>query len=100
WWLIGDFDYILLCPLPLLLFRMKSELRTRIGQTEYAKWKAFKRFLNDYSRMASREPLAVHLWDHYFVYAIPLGVAKKMENIGQISMPGMNQENSALSDTF
>ncbi len=99
-WLTGG-SLLFLYPLPLLLFRMRSEeFRTQSGQTEYAKWKSFKRFMRDYSRMASREPLAVHLWEHYFVYAIPLGVAKKMEAIGRIHMPGMNQEDSVLADTI
>jgi len=92
WGLIGDFHYVMLCPLPLLLFKTKSELRTQIGQTAYAKWKSFKRFLHDYSRIASREPLAVHLWEHYFVYAIPLGAAKKVEAISHIHVPGTNHE--------
>jgi len=99
-WLTGG-SFLLLYPLPLLLFRMRSEeFRAQSGQTEYAKWKSFKRFLRDYSRIASREPLAVHLWEHYYVYAIPLGVAKKMEAIGRIHMPGMNQEDSVLTDTI
>ena len=99
WWLTGG-SFLVLYPLPLLLFRMKSQFRTPSGQTEYAKWKSFKRFLNDYSRMASREPLAVHLWEQYFVYAISLGVAKKMEAIGHIHLPGMNQEDSVLANTI
>ncbi|WP_312117212.1 DUF2207 domain-containing protein [Brevibacillus reuszeri] len=67
-----------LCAVPLLLYGLKMKRRTKNGVTERAKWKAFKRFLHDYSQLASREPLAVHLWEHYFVYAIPLGVAKKV----------------------
>jgi uncharacterized membrane protein len=91
-WLVGLFHYIWLCPLPLILFWTKSELRSQIGQTEYAKWKAFKRFLRDYSRIASREPLAVHLWEHYYIYAIPLGMAKKVEAISHMNMAGESYE--------
>jgi len=89
-WLVGLFHYIWLCPLPLLLFWTRKELRSRIGQTEYTKWKSFKRFLRDYSRIASREPLAVHLWEHYYVYAIPLGMAKKVEAISHMNIGGTN----------
>jgi uncharacterized membrane protein len=48
-----------LCALPLLFFKPKRHRRTRLGQTEYSKWNAFKRFLRDYSQIASKEPLAV-----------------------------------------
>ncbi len=98
--MMGNFHWIILCPLPLLLFKPKSEQRTKIGQTEYTKWKSFKRFLHDYSRMASREPLAVHLWEHYFVYCIPLGVAKKMEAISHINMPGPNYDTLSYDSSF
>lgn len=101
WVVIEDnFHWIMLCPLPLLLFRPKSQRRTQIGQTEYTKWKAFKRFLLDYSRIASREPLAVHLWEHYFVYSIPLGVAKKMEAISRITMADLNQDTLSYDSSF
>jgi uncharacterized membrane protein len=99
WWLIGDFHYIMLSPLPLLLFRTKTDLRSQKGQTEYTKWKAFKRFLLHYSRMASREPLAVHLWDHYYVYAMPLGVAKKLEAIEHQSLVGTSDNTSFYFDS-
>lgn len=98
--MMGSFHWIILCPLPLLLFKPRSEQRTKIGQTEYTKWKSFKRFLHDSSRMASPEPLAVHLWEHYFVYSIPLGVAKKMEAISHINMPSPNYDNLSYDSSF
>jgi uncharacterized membrane protein len=77
-----------ICALPLLLFKPFRQRRTRLGFMEYNKWNAFKRFLRDYSQIASKEPLAVYLWEHYLVYAIPLGVAKKMNAISRIPIPG------------
>jgi len=88
WWLGGlDLAWHLLCPLALLIFLPRTSRRTKAGQTEYAKWDAFRRFLRDYSRIASREPMAVYLWEHYFVYAIPLGQAKKMVELTEINLP-------------
>ncbi len=93
-------NWLMFCAIPLLFFIPKGERRTRTGQTEYVKWSAFRRFLRDYSLMASREPLAVHLWEHYFVYAISLGEAKKMMAIARLKIPDAKQVDPVLDDTF
>jgi uncharacterized membrane protein len=101
WFLVPeDWNWIMFCSLPLLFFKPKSRRRTQIGQTEYTKWKAFKRFLRDYSQIASREPLAIHLWEHYFVYAIPLGEARRMDAISRINMPGANHDTLFYDSSF
>jgi len=82
-----DWKWLMFCAIPLFFFMPPKRRRSRIGQTEFVKWKAFKRFLRDYSRIASREPMAVHLWEHYFVYAIALGEAKRMIAITRVDMP-------------
>lgn len=88
------------CSFPLLFFIPKSRRRTRTGQTEFVKWNAFKRFLRDYSRIASREPMAVHLWEHYFVYAVPLVEAKKMIAITRLKVPGTRQVDPVIDNSF
>jgi len=93
WLLPESWYWTFLCALPLPFFKPKRQRRTTLGNNEYRKWNAFKRFLRDYSQIASKEPLAVYLWQHYLVYAIPLGEAKKMESIGRIQIRG---EDAAL----
>ena len=44
------------------------------------KWKAFKNFLSDYSQLEEAKITSVYLWEQYFVYAIALGVSKKVVN--------------------
>jgi len=90
--------WLMFCAIPLLFFKPKSKRRTRIGQTAYTKWKAFRRFLRDYSQIASREPLAVHLWEHYFVYAITLGEARRMNDITRVKLPIANDDHT-ITDT-
>lgn len=85
-----------LCAIPLLLYGIKVKRRTKTGVTELAKWKAFKRFLQNYSQLASREPMAVHLWEHYFVYAISLGVAKKMIGMTNIDVQQADRDKNAV----
>jgi uncharacterized membrane protein len=89
-WLLlpSDWDWIMVCSLPLLFFVPKRRRRTKIGQTEYTKWQAFKRFLRHDSRSASREPLADDLWEHYYVYSIPLGEAKRVDALSRIHVGG------------
>ncbi|EFE85770.1 DUF2207 domain-containing protein [Fusobacterium periodonticum] len=42
------------------------------------KWQAFKNFLSDYSQLEEAKITLVHLWEQYFVYAVALGVSKKV----------------------
>jgi uncharacterized membrane protein len=85
----SDWNWIMVCSLPLLFFVPRRRRRTRIGQTEYTKWKAFKRFLRHDSKNAPRESLAGDLWEHFYVYAIPLGEAKRVNALVRIHMGGM-----------
>ena len=65
---------------PCLLLALLSfflQRRSREAAEEFARWKAFKRFLVAFSNLKEAPPGAIVLWDHYLVYAIPLGVAKK-----------------------
>ncbi|MBW7475714.1 DUF2207 domain-containing protein [Paenibacillus oenotherae] len=91
-----DWRWLMFCSLPLPFFKPKGVLRTLKGQTEYEKWKAFGRFLSAYSRIEKRDTMAVHLWDHYFVYAIPLGVAKKMIKDTKVKI--LNKKDSGYDD--
>ncbi|WP_246469629.1 DUF2207 domain-containing protein [Cohnella nanjingensis] len=92
----ADYKWLAFLTIPLFLYGLKIKRRTKTGATERAKWRAFQRFLADYSRMESREPMAVHLWEHYFVYAIPLGVAKKMTAMAHIDI----RQGSSSTDSF
>lgn len=92
WFLAPEnWKWLMFCAIPLFFLLPKRKRRTKQGQTEYAKWSAFKRFLRDYSRMASREPLAVHLWGHYFVYAISLNEAKRMIAVTRLQLSNSEQ---------
>lgn len=52
--------------------------RTQYGSNQYARWKAFKNFLQDFSNLKSAEPPSLVLWEHFLVYAISLGVAERV----------------------
>jgi uncharacterized membrane protein len=52
--------------------------RSQRGADDLQRWKAFRKFLSDFSEMPRAELPALALWEHYLVYAIPLGVADKV----------------------
>lgn len=43
-----------------------------------SRWTAFKKFLVDYSNLEEAKLASIELWEHYFVYAVALGVAEKV----------------------
>ena len=58
------------------------------------KWTGFKNYLNDYSIIATHEENAMLIWEKYLIYAVSLGVNRKI-----IKKYG-NIENSLLNDTY
>ena len=67
-----------------LIFPNALPNRTKKGAEHYIKWKRFKRFLSDFSNLRNVPPEAIILWEKYIVYAIPLGVADKVEKAMKI----------------
>ncbi|MBN2897383.1 MAG: DUF2207 domain-containing protein, partial [Clostridia bacterium] len=51
---------------------------TPYGWDQYMKWKAFKRFIRDFSRIEDAVIPSIAIWEHYLVFGITLGVAKKV----------------------
>ena len=73
----------------------KSPKHIKIETDDFIyKWTGFKNYLNDYSILATHEENAMLIWENYLIYAVSLGVNKKI-----IKKYG-NIENSLLSDTY
>lgn len=64
----------------LFIYSIRVNKRTAYGNEQNAMWKAFKRFLKEFSRMDKAEIPSIIIWEHYLVYAISLGVAKEVIN--------------------
>ena len=57
----------------------KSPKHIRLKENDYVwKWKAFKNFLEDYSMLNEQEESAILIWEEYLIYAISLGINKKV----------------------
>ena len=56
---------------------VRWQRRSPAGAEDFRKWKAFRHFLTDFSRLDLAQVPALILWEHYLVYATVLGVAKE-----------------------
>jgi len=61
-----------------LIYFLVVKKRTKKGIEDYAKLKAFKRFLKDFGKFNDKDLPEVKLWDKYLVYATALGLSKKV----------------------
>lgn len=72
--------YVLITVLSILCYKILSldKRRTKKGSTEYSKWLAHKRFLNDFGNFDQKELPEIILWDRYLVTATVLGCSNKV----------------------
>ncbi|MGA2533667.1 MAG: DUF2207 domain-containing protein [Candidatus Aminicenantales bacterium] len=73
---ILTFNIVLLVFAGVLIPTMKR--RTQAWARENELWKAFRHFLNDFSEFRELPPEALKLWEHYLVFGILFGNAKKI----------------------
>lgn len=68
---------------------------TKKGATHKDMWEAFSKFLNDFSKMQDYPVQSLVLWEHYLVYAVALGNAKKVIDQLQVMYPNELAETNA-----
>jgi uncharacterized membrane protein len=61
--------------------------RTPKGALLHARWQAFRRYLNDFSRLEESPPASLALWEQFLVYGIALGVAEQVLEAAQLHAP-------------
>jgi uncharacterized membrane protein len=52
--------------------------RSQRGADDLRRWQGFRKFLRDFSEMERAELPSLVLWEHYLIYAVPLGVAGRV----------------------
>lgn len=62
-----------------LIYSLMIRKRTKKGNEDYVRWKAFKNFLEDFGRFDIKELPEIALWEKYLVYATVFGLADKVE---------------------
>ncbi|MCI8640364.1 MAG: DUF2207 domain-containing protein [Clostridia bacterium] len=56
----------------------KSPKHTNLRDDYTYKWESFKKYLEDYSMLSNQEENAILIWEKYLIYAISLGINKKI----------------------
>ena len=60
--------------------------RTKKGNEDYARWMAFKNFLNDFGTFEIKELPEIKLWERYMVYATVFGLAEKVSKVMNVKI--------------
>lgn len=78
-WLIPRSSvFLVLIPFYFLFGTKAITRRSKAGKLEFEKWRALKRFLEDFSKMQEYPPESVVVWEKYLIYGTILGVSKKV----------------------
>lgn len=81
WFKINAGILYLMLPFAIIMFIYTFTLKKRSvkGNEDYVKWKAFKRYLEDFGRFDEKNVPEVKLWEKLLVYAAVFGIADKVE---------------------
>ena len=79
-----------------LIYALLLKKRTKSGNEDYVRWKAFKKFLKDFGNFDIKELPEIALWERYLVYATVFGLAKEV----QAAMNTKIAEDGALPEYF
>lgn len=60
---------------------------SREGALMAARWRAFRRYLSDFSRIEEAPPVSLALWEEFLVYGITLGVADDVLAAARFAAP-------------
>ena len=78
-----------------MIYAIACTKKTKKGVEHYAKWKAFKNFLNDFGNFSIKELPEIALWERYLVYATVFGLADKVEKAMNVKITEFGNIDSA-----
>ena len=81
--------FLVLIPLYWFVANKAIIRRSKNGKLLFDKYMAFKRFLSDFSQLQNYAPDSVVVWEKYLVYAVMLGVSKKVIDLLKVKMEVM-----------
>ena len=67
---------------------------TQKGVNEREQWKAFKKYMEDFSLLDEREVPELALWEHFLVYATAFGIADKVIKQLKVKYPELNNSDN------
>ncbi len=72
--------------------------RSKKGNEDYVRWKAFKKFLEEFGSFEDYPVPSLIIWEHYLVYATSFGIADKVSE--QLKLKFNLEEISSVDCTF
>ena len=92
---------VIILSILLFIYAFAVYKRTLKGSEHYARWKAFKNFLNDFGSFELKELPEIILWERYLVYATIFGLADKVEksmnvHIKELDLSQMGMDYSSM----
>lgn len=78
-----------------VIYAIACTKKTKKGIEHFAKWKAFKNFLNDFGNFSIKELPEIVLWEKYLVYATVFGLADKVEKAMNVKITEFSDINNA-----
>lgn len=88
---------MLIAGIILFIYSIMFKRRSHYGTGQFYLWKAFRRFLLDFSNMKEHTIPSIVIWEHYLVYAISLGVAKEVIKQLKLVIPPEEFANPSLT---
>ena len=70
------------------------------GIEHYARWMAFKKFLNDFGTFNAKELPEIILWEKYLVYATIFDLATKVKNDMNVKIKEIDTTNMYISSNY
>jgi uncharacterized membrane protein len=69
------------------------ERRSKKGNEDYVRWKAFEKFLKEFTNIKDYPMPGLTIWEHYMVYATAFGIADLVEKQIRFKYQQLNQMN-------
>ncbi len=86
-------NFIFLAGMIFMLYTILVYKKSVKGSEHYAKWQAFKNFLDDFGAFELKELPEIILWERYLVYATIFGLAKKVQKAMNVKIKELNITN-------
>ena len=74
----------------------KINVFTQKGIDEKEQWKAFKKYMEDFSLLKDKEVPALVIWEKYLVFATAFGISEKVLKQLKVIYPEITDMNSAM----
>lgn len=101
---IGAFNFFMILNIILsigiFIYTLAFKKRTKYGNEQYVRWKAFKRFLEDFGDFENKELPEISLWEKYMVYATVFGIADKVAKVMNVKIKEMQIDNTNIDTDF